>query len=203
MGNLFVLGDSISMGYGQYLAKYLPEDWHYARKTAIPGNTTFATDDNGGNSERCLHYLQHRLENADDFQPDVLLLNCGLHDIRRDPETDALSIPIDQYDINLRESRRIIVSHGIHIIWVTTTPVDDAQHRQHESSFVRRNQDVLDYATVAAAVFAEDIIIDLYTITQHLGASGMTLYGDHVHFFDEVCRLQGAYIAGALAQALT
>lgn len=203
MCDLFVLGDSISINYGPHLAQFLPESWRYSRKTRILGNVVFAEDDNGGDSKRVLDYLHHRFETDDSFKPDVLLLNCGLHDIRRDPETDVFQVPIDQYEPNLHETRRLIVSNGIRLIWVTTTPVDDAQHRQHEQAFIRRNQDVLDYNAVAAAVFVDDTIIDLCAFSRRLRANGMTLYGDHVHFVDAICQLQAAYIAGALAQLFT
>lgn len=203
MTDLFVLGDSISIGYGPHLAQFLPEGLRYARKTRIPGNNTFAVEDNGGDSNRVLQYLRHRLDADESFLPDVLLLNCGLHDIRRDPKSDALQVAIDQYEQNLREIKRLVVSNGIRLAWVTTTPVNDERHRQHEQAFIRRNQDVLDYNAVAEIVFADDTIIDLYTFTRRLGTNGMTLYGDHVHFVDAICQLQAAYVCGALNNQFT
>lgn len=202
MSQLFVLGDSISIGYGPYLANYLPSRWQYARKRGIQGNTTFAADDNGGDSKCVLDYLQYHLDTQKDFQPDVLLLNCGLHDMRRNLDTDTAQVPIAEYEANLREIRQLVTSHALRIIWVTITPVDDEQHRQHESNFVRRNADVIAYAAVAAAIFANDPIIDLYTFTQQLAATSLEIYSDHVHFIEDVQRLQGVFISGALGQIL-
>ncbi len=202
MTKLFVIGDSISIGYEPHLANLLPSGWQYARKTRIEGNNTFAVDDNGGNSSLVLSYLQHRLDSSDDFNPDVILLNCGLHDIRRDIQTEDLSVSIEQYESNLRDIRQLVASRGIRLIWVTTTPVDDEQHRQHEFSFIRRNEDVLEYAAIARTIFANDAIIDLYTFTEQLTDAGISIYSDHVHFTEEVCRLQAIFLSDALAQLL-
>jgi len=202
MNKLFVVGDSISINYGPYIARFLPEGWQYARKTGIPNNTTFAVDDNGGNSNHVLDYLRYRLDVKNDLHPDVLLLNCGLHDIRRDPKTDAITVPIEQYENNLRSIRQLLLSREIRVIWVTTTPVDNAIHLEHESSFIRRNEDVLAYNHVASNIFAQHATIDLYQFTQQLAISGLSLYSDHVHFTELVCQLQGTFLSGALSQLL-
>lgn len=198
MTSLFVLGDSISINYGPYLSALLPDGWHYARKTAIPG-TTFALSENGKDSDTCRQYLEYRFAQGG-FAPDVLLLNCGLHDIKRDPVTDKRQVSAEDYSENLRVMRDLLHAKGIRLIWVNTTPVDDAHHARHSAEFVRRNADVIAVNTAAAAIFDAHSIptIDLYGFTSHLTAIEQPLYGDHVHFTEAVCRMQAAYIAGAL-----
>ncbi len=80
---LFVLGDSISIQYGPFLAKNLHNVARYDCKSGLPMALKDLDDPqgaNGGDSGMVLAYLRERMESGG-FSPDVLLLNCGLHDI--------------------------------------------------------------------------------------------------------------------------
>jgi len=191
---LHVVGDSISIHYGPYLQTMLTGVMTYSRKTAPDGSLDEAGAANGGDSSLVLAYLRA-------VQPDrpfdILLVNCGLHDIKRDLVTNAPQISTEQYAANLRailaESRRL----AKRVTWVRTTPVIDERHNRLTTLFRRFEADVEAYNAIADAMMREpDIaIIDLFTFTRNLGAD---VYVDHVHFTDEVRAQQAAFIAGHL-----
>ncbi len=195
---LHVVGDSISIHYGLYLQTMLAGVMTYSRKTAPDGSLDDAGAANGGDSSMVLAYLQS-------FQPeqpfDVLLLNCGLHDIKRDPVTSQLQVSTEQYAANLRA---ILVEGEClakRVVWVRTTPVIDERHNRLNTAFRRFEADVETYNVIADSLMREHnvSIIDLFTFTHNLG---LDVYVDHVHFADEVRAQQAAFIAGHLYQGV-
>ncbi|MBI5303206.1 MAG: hypothetical protein HY868_13820 [Chloroflexi bacterium] len=81
---LRVVADSISMHYGPYLQTMLAGVMLYSRKTGDGVNMETA---NGGDSSQVVAYLWQLREQRAQF--DYLMVNCGLHDIRRDVNTRA------------------------------------------------------------------------------------------------------------------
>jgi lysophospholipase L1-like esterase len=194
---LYVLGDSISIQYGPYLECYLGEGFSYARKTAeeeaaLP--VSRPQGDNGGDSSMVLEFLMAR-QRTGGIAADLLLLNCGLHDIKTDPERGAKQVPLEQYEANLRAIVGLVRAMELALMWVRTTPCDERVHNQLHMSFHRFAADVHDYNAIADAVMSENEIpaIDLHTFTASLGPD---LYCDHVHFYEPVRQQQAAYIAG-------
>jgi hypothetical protein len=191
---LHVVGDSISIHYGPYLQTMLTGIMTYSRKTAPDGSL----DDraNGGDSSMVLDYLRS-------LQPDrlfdSLLINCGLHDIKRAVTTPVLQVPLDRYEANLHqilvETRRLAAI----TIWVRTTPVIDERHNRLNTTFQRFGADVEAYNAAADRIMEERGIttIDLFTFTRNLGPD---VYSDHVHYTTEVRMQQAAFIAGHLYQ---
>ena len=217
---LFLLGDSISLGYGPYLERMLAGRFACDRKGSellegvgqgwpAPGiiQRLAALDSdqpalNGGDSACVLDYLQERAAYLRDQQP-VLLLNCGLHDLRVDPQTGAHQVELEAYAANLEEISRLVPSVSQRAVWVRTTPVADARHQRLSSGFQRFNADVEAYNAIGDTVMKGAGIpgIDLYNFT--CGLSEPTgdlesLYIDHVHFTEPMRRLQGGFIAGWL-----
>lgn len=197
MPKLFVVGDSISIQYGPYLQQMLAGICTYARKAALSQNSpglSYPADANGGDSAMVLAYLRHKAQEAD-FSPDYLLLNCGLHDIKTDPQTRRKQVSLQDYERNLRQILALISEEGLNLIWARTTPVDDQIHNRRVSEFQRYNQDVIAYNDLADKIFAQERIpiIDLYTFTLNLAED---VYYDHVHFTESVCAKQAAFIAG-------
>ncbi len=195
---LHVVGDSISIHYGPYLQTMLIGIMAYSRKTAPDGSLDDAGAANGGDSSLVLAYLQS-LRPAQPF--DVLLLNCGLHDIKRDPVTNQPQVSTDHYAANLQA----IVIEGQRLakrtMWVRITPVIDERHNRLNTSFHRFEADVKAYNAIADNAMREHgvSIIDLHTFTRNLGSDG---YVDHVHFTDDVRAQQAAFIAGHLYQGV-
>ena len=91
---LFVIGDSISIFYGPYLKKYVEGKFDYDRKRdkgEAMKNLDNPVGANGGDSRMVLSYLKE-LSADPSFKADVLLLNCGLHDVKTDPKTGKLKL---------------------------------------------------------------------------------------------------------------
>lgn len=196
---LYVLGDSISIQYGPYLERYLSGRLGYARKSAAEEATLALPNpqgDNGGDSSMVLAFLKAK-EQTGGIDADLLLLNCGLHDIKTDPQMGTKQVPIDAYRANLRQIVDIVQRLGLRLIWVRTTPCDETIHNVRSSGFHRFAADVERYNAVADEVMsaAGVPIVDLFSFTHTLGPD---LYCDHVHFYEPIRALQGAFLAGWL-----
>jgi lysophospholipase L1-like esterase len=198
---LFVLGDSISIQYGPYLEQYLAGRYHYARKAGTElalQNLDNAQGANGGDSSQVLAYLKAMQANGG-IPADVLLLNCGLHDLRTIPATDTKQVTPDTYEANLLAILETAREMGLKVVWVRTTPVVDEVHNagRPDTEFHRYAADGEVYNAIADGVMRLSKVpsIDLYTFTRNLGPD---VYCDHVHFHEPVREKQAAYIAGWL-----
>lgn len=196
---LHVVGDSISIYYGPYLQMMLTGITAYSRKTAPDGSLDDSGAANGGDSSMVLDYLRSL---RPDRPFDILLINCGLHDIKRDVTTHELQVPLDQYEANLHEILTQAQRLTDRTIWVRTTPVIDERHNRLNTTFQRFESDVEAYNAVADRIMHEYGIspIDLFTFTRNLGPD---VYADHVHFIDEVRAQQAALIAGNIFAKIT
>lgn len=200
MPTIFVLGDSISIQYGPYLERLLAGRIGYTRKEGVDAalaDLDVPQGANGGDSRMCLAYLRARCAEPD-FQPDLLLLNCGLHDIKRTaPGFDQLQVSFTDYRSNLLAIRDLLAARGIALAWVRTTPVVDAVHNTPSKTFHRHAADQAEINAIADAVMAPVAHrIDLDTATRALG--GDEIFCDHVHYIDAVRQVQAAFIAGHL-----
>lgn len=197
---LFVVGDSISVGYSPPLQKMTEGDFQfYGRKTGMEEalkNLDIPLGSNIGDSSMVLNYLQTMLTKSD-WRPEVLLLNCGLHDIKT--KDGKIQIPIEDYRKNLKNIVRLLADNGINPIWVRTTPVEDEQHNSGQKDFKRYSKDLDKYNAAADEIMnaAGIRMIDLHTFTASLG-KGKEIYRDHVHYHPEIEARQAAYIAGFL-----
>lgn len=195
---LFVIGDSISLHYGPYLQKMLAGRYRYARKTgqerAVKARSATVRDPNGGDSSAVLAYIQAMLTDKK-WRPDVLLLNCGLHDIKTTPATGDKQVPLATYRDNLRQIVSTLAAAKIRTIWVRTTPVDDKQHNTRSKNFHRFAADLASYNRAADTIMKDAgiVSIDLHSLTLSLGDD---LFCDHVHYRDPVRQNQAAFIAG-------
>jgi lysophospholipase L1-like esterase len=196
---LYVLGDSISIQYGPYLERYLGERFTYARKSADEEaqlNLPNLQGDNGGDSSMVLAFLEAK-DQSGGIPADLILLNCGLHDIKTDPQTGTKQSSIETYRANLNKIVEIVRRMGLNLIWVRTTPCDEAIHNTHQITFHRFAADVERYNHAADDIMraAGVPMVDLFTFTHALGPD---LYCDHVHFHEPVRSQQAAYLAGWL-----
>ncbi len=197
---VFVLGDSISIHYGPYLEQMAKGVFVYDRKSGKDSEENKneieqGVGANGGDSSQVLEYLTMEQEKGVTY--DILLLNCGLHDIRIDKNTKRYQVDIDEYEINLNHIIEKAVKMSKTVIWVATTQVIDEIHNGRTDMFLRYEKDLLEYNRIADKVMKEHIIpvIDLYTYTKQYGGEAFL---DHVHYKDETRRLQAGYIAGFL-----
>lgn len=199
LNKVYVIGDSISIQYGPYLQQYLRGFMHYDRKGDDSEKNAGLEEPrgaNGGDSSMVLRFVE-AAEKAGGLGADILVLNCGLHDIKTDPLTGTKQVPLDQYEENLK---RIVASArrmNMKIVWSRTTSVDDNVHNKANSTFHRFAADCAAYNEVADRVMAEAgvPVIDLFAFTNNIGEN---LFSDHVHFPEPVREKQGAFIAGWL-----
>ncbi len=173
MKTVVLIGDSIRMGYQSHVQQALQG---LAR--------VWAPQENGGNSQNVLEHLETWVINQN---PDIVHLNCGLHDIKKPFETAPLAgqpaIPLDAYQTNVREILTYIRDRTqAQIIWATTTPVNEVWHHKRKA-FDRFEADVLAYNTAATEI-AQALnvpINDLYTVVMHAGRDDY-LAPDGVHY---------------------
>ena len=210
---IYVIGDSISIQYGPHLARFLEGMADYARKEGEEEallNLDKPVGANGGDSSMVRAFLEAKAR-AGGIDAELLLVNCGLHDIKADPATGARQVPIGDYVENLRAIVRTVAEMGRgrgaapggpekspRLVWIRTTPCDEAVHNARSVGFHRFAADCDAYNRAADEVMAAAGVpsIDLHTFTLALGPE---LYCDHVHFIEPVREKQAAFIAGWVA----
>lgn len=199
MLKIYVLGDSISMQYGPYLEQFVRGFATYARKqgdAAARLNLDDPQGANGGDSAMVLAFLQQQAR-AGGIDADLLLINCGLHDIKTNPATGQRQIPLPRYADNLRAIVSTVATMKPRLIWLRTTPCHETVHNHSAMTFHRFSADCAAYNQAADRIMREAAVpgIDLHTFTLNLGPD---LYCDHVHFHEHIRQKQAAYIAGWL-----
>jgi len=198
---LYVLGDSISIHYGPWLEAALRGNMTYDRKGGLVGDLDDPEGANGGDSRRVLSYLKRRRQEGG-FSADFLLLNCGLHDVRRNPGSDGNQVPLPEYRENLKAIASVSAEMKLRVIWVRTTPVCDEVHNARTQSFQRYEADVGRYNREADTLMAGlgVAVIDLHAFTRQFLPDGLI---DHVHFDATTCERQGRFIAKSLSEELS
>lgn len=190
MQQLILIGDSIRMGYQADVIREL------ANLADV-----WAPTQNGGNSANILQHLDEWIIHR---APDVLHINCGLHDLRKDFDTGEPAIPINQYESNLRTLLgRILAEANCTVIWAMTTPVNEIWHHDRKG-FDRLEADVAAYNAVACKV-ADDLDIpinDLFRVIRDAGRDSY-LTPDGVHFTPEGSALLGKAVANFVKPYLT
>ena len=190
MQKLILIGDSIRMGYQADVIREL-----------VNLANVWAPMQNGGNSANILQHLDEWIISR---SPDVVHINCGLHDLKKDFDTGVPAIPINQYEPNLRTLfGRILGETNRTIIWAMTTPVNEIWHHERKG-FDRLEADVAAYNAVACKV-ADDLDIpinDLFGVIMDAGRDSH-LTPDGVHFTPEGCGLLGKAVAEFVKPYLT
>lgn len=199
--SVFLIGSSFTIQFGPYFEKALDGRFRFDRKRN--SGTERAEDDldipkgaSGGDSSMVLAYLRARRDH-DPILPGVLLLQCGLHDMKTTPSTGVKQVPLDAFRRNLKA----IITEGRamnqKIAWMRITPVVDEIHNKRSTSFHRFAADVDAYNKVADEVMKEARaeIIDTYTFCLQFVPNGFI---DHIHYTEEARRKQGEFIAQEL-----
>jgi lysophospholipase L1-like esterase len=193
---LFVLGDSISIHYGPYLAEAVAGRFVYDRKRGPAGNLDDPEGANGGDSRRVLNYLKQQKREGG-FETDVLLFNCGLHDLRRNAGGGEFQVTLHEYEENLSAILDEARTREWRVVWMRTIPVADEQHNVRTALFERFDADVDRYNEKADEVMTRYNVpmIDLNEFSRAFVPDGLI---DHVHFDEAVRARQGKFIAECL-----
>lgn len=193
---LFVVGDSISIQYGPYLRDMVEGMMKYDRKRGEDQSLDLPDikGANGGDSRMVLEYLYEEIKKGKKY--DILMINCGLHDVKID-DNNKLQVDRMEYQHNVQRIVELAKENSESVIWVRTTPLVDEIHNQ-KASFKRYNKDVIAYNSTADEIMKRHSIpiIDLFSFTNQFNEN---VYCDHVHFVPRIRELQAAYIAGYLA----
>lgn len=201
--SIFVIGDSISIGYGPTLERALVGHASYARKggeAEALQNLDIPVGANGGDSGMVLEYLRS-LQAEGFLKQTLLVLNCGLHDIKVQPDGDARQVPLEAYQTNLQTIATITPALAEQVVWVRITPVIEERHNSRKP-FWRYQADVDAYNTAADAIAHGNgwRSIDLHAFVRAQGEHAFTK--DGVHFKAGAEAEQGCFIAGFLASLL-
>lgn len=192
--SLYLVGDSISIDYHPLLESLLAQGYTYRRKGGLAlarMNLDGVQGANGGDSACVLAHLREQLDAG--LPEAVVAVNCGLHDIKRAPDTGKIQIPPEQYRSNLHEIAERLQRAGKRMLWIRTTPLDEARHLRCNASFHRREADLADYNRIADDVMDAAGVsrIDLHGFTSALPGE---LYRDHVHFHPDIIRAHAGFM---------
>ena len=205
---LFVIGSSTTLLFGPHLKRMTEGLYRYSRKGDDPREMSKAFRDldagqgaSAGDSSMVRKYLQ-ALDRAGSFHADVVLMHVGGHDIRNDPATGNNQVPLEEFRRNVEAIVEWFSRRGIRLVWLLAGPIDETLHNARSRSFHRFEKDLEEYNKAAESVLkrAAVEILDLPGFTRRLGPMAKLLK-DHVHFTDDVVRLQAAFIAGYLMGA--
>jgi len=119
---------------------------------------------NPGNASNSAHVAANIGKWVEAASPDIIHINCGLHDIKFYRDKKALAIPPDQYEQNLRQIAGYLKGlKDTKVVFALTTPVVDEWHHANKP-FDRREADVRHYNTIARRIMSEHgiTISDLY-----------------------------------------
>jgi lysophospholipase L1-like esterase len=189
MKQVILIGDSIRMGYQATV------------KEALAGEAeVWGPEQNGGNTRNVLAHLH---EWALERGPDVVHVNAGLHDLRRDFGAEEAAVPLAEYADNVRHILEVVKTRTeAAVLWALTTPVNEARHHEVKD-FDRLEADVSAY-NEAAREAAEGLQVplnDLWTVVEAAGRDALLL-ADGVHYTAEGYALLGRAVAGFVREHL-
>jgi lysophospholipase L1-like esterase len=185
MTTVVLIGDSIRMGYESAVRRELAgvaEVW--------------TPEENGGTSANVLLHLDKWVVKR---RPDIVHVNCGLHDLARSFGSGVPRVDLAQYANNVKAiAGRILAETGAALIWATTTPVNERRHRATKD-FDRFEADVDAYnaAAIAVAGTLRVRVNDLYAEVMRSERDRLLL-ADGVHFSEEGYALLGRAVSDAI-----
>ena len=199
---VFIYGDSISIGYTEYVRESLKG------KACV-----YRLHENGGSSNDFIRKMEAfrnamfkpNLKNGWDFEWDLIHFNVGLHDLKYvvngklNKEEGKQVSSLDTYESNLRHIIQYLKNNypNAKLIFATTTPVPEGEPGRVAGDAVNYNKTAL-----TALKDHDDIIVnDLYTYAEPVLEKYATKPGN-VHFKEEGSRLLGIEVAGVIGKTL-
>ncbi|MBN1808197.1 MAG: SGNH/GDSL hydrolase family protein [Planctomycetes bacterium] len=184
-----LIGDSIRMGYQDMVRRELENVADVRGPEA-----------NCGDSSRILQHVDEWIIAP---SPDVVHINCGLHDLRRDYDSELQRVPVELYASNLEALFQAVMSASrAQVVWAATTPVNEQWHRD-KKDFERLESQVSAYNAAAAEVAGRFGIPvnDLFDVVTRVGRDTF-LSPDGVHFTGPGYELLGEAVAGFIRPLL-
>lgn len=196
MMKIQLIGDSVAGHYRPHLEAVLRGVMEFPGTADNDEPPDKPVQPRGCDSSAVLASLQTGAE-VDAINADLLLINCGLHDIKTDPATGRKQVPLEAYRKNLEAIVAVVAKIPTRLVWIRTTPCDENIHNVRVEAFHRFAADCEAYNRAADEIMELACVpsIDLHTFTLNLGPD---IYADHVHFPEHIREKQGAFIAGWL-----
>ena len=202
MIKLLTLGDSIAHGYRKHLIKALGDAYEVSTKIGeeeAAKNLNIPVGSNCGDSRMMLAYLTDEYVNGRLDKYDIIMLNCGQHDVKTNLSTGKRQIDADEYEANLEKICEVVTKTDAQLWFVNTTPVFEAVHNTPENIVINKNivryaKDVVLCNEAASRVMGKYgiPIIDLYSLTLTFTEHALR---DHAHYYPEYEQRQGEFLA--------
>lgn len=189
MKKVVLIGDSIRMGYQEAVREQLAG----VAEVGWP-------EMNGFDSRNVLAKLDEWVIAQN---PAVVHINAGLHDLKKNRQTGAYQVPLEEYARNLEQILGTLLKlAGTKVLWAMTTPVNECWH-QARKPFDRYEADVTAYNQKAAEICGGlgVAVDDLYAVMMEAGRD-QHLELDGVHFNEAGYRRLGGAVTKVIRASL-
>ncbi|MBV1881878.1 MAG: SGNH/GDSL hydrolase family protein [Pseudomonadales bacterium] len=184
---VFLIGDSIRINSERFVVENLNGDFQISSPRF-----------NCESSQEVRKKLDNWLFNE---SPNLVHVNCGLHDVRYDPGTTYPLSSKEQYSKNLISIFQRLSVLDATIIWATSTPVDENIHNEVKAS-KRYIEDIAEYNKISVSLSQQYgfEINDLFSKIVELDMSDIFL-ADGIHFNEKGNGIIGDFISNAIKEA--
>jgi len=189
MKTVVLVGDSIRIGYQDTV-----------RRELAGLAEVVSPSENGGDSAKVRANLDEWIIS---HAPDVVHLNCGLHDLKREFGSQAHQVDLPDYRANLEDVfGRLRAETEAALVWATTTPVNEKWHHENKG-FDRFEADVELYNAAARELAGPGgaAVDDLFGVITEAGRDEL-LSEDGVHFKPEGYEILGKAVAECIRKTL-
>ncbi|ANW96112.1 hypothetical protein AXE80_07405 [Wenyingzhuangia fucanilytica] len=199
---VFIYGDSVSIGYTEYVRASLKN------KACV-----YRLHTNGQSSDYFIPRMEALrkkmfepfLKGGWDFEWDVIHFNVGLHDLKYlsgnklDKEKGTQVSTLEEYEENLHKIIKYLKTTypKAKLIFATTTPVPEGAEGRFAGDSIKYNK----VALKVMNQYPEVIVNDLFTFSKPVLEEHGVKKGD-VHYNPEGSRLQGIKVAKEIAASL-
>jgi hypothetical protein len=199
---VFIYGDSISIGYTEYVRASLKDKaCVYRLHTNGQSSNEFNTRMEGLRKRM----FQPNLKGGWDFEWDAIHFNVGLHDLKYlankklDKKNGTQVSTLKMYEENLHKIIKYLKTNypKAKLIFATTTPVPEGADGRFAGDSAKYNK----VALKVMKQYPEVIVNDLFTFSTPVLKEHGVKEGD-VHYKAEGSRLQGIQVAKEIANAI-
>ncbi|MFK7642209.1 SGNH/GDSL hydrolase family protein [Neisseria oralis] len=185
---VYLIGDSVRLASEPYT------------RAALPDAGIVSPSENCRSSHDVLQHIKQWTAGA--AAGDIVHINCGLHDIRRDRGSNGPVADLETYRSNLTRIFDYLKKTGAKIIWADSTPFLESVHNIVKSSR-RYLADLKAYNRVADDLAKQYgfAINDLYSLMFRQGLTALMLC-DGLHFNEFGSEMIGKAVAEAVSKQM-